>query len=107
MRSSTATLSALHSPHALSIFIERMARYLRLPTGPNAFVVSLPGDRRVLVERHGRSITVDVTARDDNDLAALMAEIESELEQSFGRADYRNSVAISWQRQERIPVALR
>ena len=107
MRSSTATLSALHSPHALSIFIERMARYLRLPAGPDAFVVSLPGARRVLVGQHGRSITVDVIARDDNDLAALMAEIESELEQSFGRVDYRNSVAISWQRQESVPVALR
>jgi hypothetical protein len=107
MQTSTATLTALHSPHPLSVFTDRLARYLRLPVDAHGFIVSLPGAGRMLVRQTGRSLAVTVVAVDKADLAASMAAVVAELERSFGRSDFRRSISIVWQRRDVVPTALR
>jgi hypothetical protein len=84
MQTSTATLTALHSPYALSVFTDRLARYRRMPVDAHGFIVSIPDAGRVLVRQEGRSLTVNVVAPDERTLAASMAAVVSELEQGFG-----------------------
>jgi hypothetical protein len=107
MQTSTATLAALHSPHALSVFTDRLACYLRLPVDAHAFIVSIPGAGRVLVRQPGRSLTVTVVAVDETGLAASMGAVMSELEQGFGRSDFRRSISVAWQRRDVVPAELR
>jgi hypothetical protein len=107
MQTSTATLTALHSPHALSVFTDRLARYLRLPVDAHGFIVSLPGAGRMLVRQTGRSLAVTVVAVDEAGLAASMAAVVAELERGFGRSDFRRSISIVWQRRDVVPTALR
>jgi hypothetical protein len=64
MKSSTATVSALYSPNALSVFADRLSRYPRLSVEQNGFVVSIPQAGRVLVRRHASSLTVHVVDQD-------------------------------------------
>lgn len=61
----------------------------------------------MLVTREGRLLTVNVVASDERGLASSMAAIVNELDQGFGRADFRRSVAVRWQRRDVVPVALR
>ena len=107
MHTSTATLTALHSPYALSVFTDRLARYRRMPVDAHGFIVSIPDAGRVLVRQEGRSLTLNVVAADEATLAASMAAVVSELEQGFGRSDFRRSISIRWQRRDMVPVALR
>ncbi|WP_374947876.1 hypothetical protein [Agreia sp.] len=46
MQTSTATLTALDSPYALSIFIDRLSRYQRIPVDAHGFIVSIPRGAR-------------------------------------------------------------
>ncbi|WP_374947875.1 hypothetical protein [Agreia sp.] len=48
-----------------------------------------------------------MVASDERGLASSMAAIVNELDQGFGRADFRRSVAVRWQRRDVVPVALR
>ncbi|KQM61056.1 MULTISPECIES: hypothetical protein [unclassified Agreia] len=107
MQTSTATLTALDSPYALSIFTDRLARYRRMPVDAHGFIVSIPDAGRVLVRQEGRSLTLNVVAPDEAGLAASMAAVVAELEQGFGRADFRRSISIRWQRRDLVPAALR
>ena len=107
MHTSTATLTALNSPYALSIFTDRLSRYRRMPVDAHGFIVSIPGAGRVLVRQEGRSMTVNVVAADERGLAASMAAVVNELEQGFGRTDFRRSISVQWQRRDVVPTALR
>jgi hypothetical protein len=107
MQTSSATLTALESPHALSIFTDRLDRYRRMPVDAHGFIVSIPAAGRALVKRDGRSLTVSVVAADEARLASAMAAVVTELEQGFGRSDFRRSISIRWQRRDVVPAALR
>ena len=107
MHSSLATLTALHSPHSLGVFVERLGRYLRLPVDAHSFVVAIPGAGRVLVRSEAGCLTLSIVAADERGLAAAMGAIVGELEQGFGRSDFRRSIAVRWQRRDTVPTPLR
>ena len=107
MHTSTAVLTAFDSPYALSVFTDRLARYRRMPVDAQGFIVSIPIAGRALVRQEGRSLTVSVVASDEKALAASMAAVVHELQEGFGRSDFRRSISVRWQRRDVVPTALR